>query len=84
MKPETRSRSARSIRPWLIALGTWAALAVVAFIALWLLRGDTLDSQSRELDVLSLALTDELQQRLQGAEEGLRAMQEELREDRCP
>jgi signal transduction histidine kinase len=71
-------------RPWLIALAFWLALACVATVGLWHLRRDTLASQVRELGLLSLALTDEIDRGLQGAEEGLRALRAELAQGRLP
>src|SRR5882672_3451847 len=64
------------------ALGVAVALALVAAIVLWHLRRDALDVQARELGLLSLALTDDLDRGLRGAEAGLRAISDELREHR--
>ena len=80
MNPPTAPRPATSIRPWLIALGLWLALAAVVAVALWHLRRDAVNVQARELDLLSLALTDELDRGLRGAEEGLHALRAELSE----
>ncbi len=63
-------------------MGLWLVLAFVASIALWNLRGNILGAQTRELNLLSLALTDEIDRGLQGAQEGLRAIRLELREAR--
>jgi len=82
MEPESRTRVARSRRPWLIALGLWLALAAVASTALWHLRRDALDSQSRELRLLSLTLADGIDRGLRGADEGLHALRAELLEGR--
>jgi signal transduction histidine kinase len=71
-------------RPWWIALGLWLALAAMAALALWHLRSEALDGQTRELALLSLALTDELDRGLQGAEEGLRALRAELADGQLP
>jgi signal transduction histidine kinase len=71
-------------RTWLIALILWLALATVAALALWHLRSDTVKGQMRELGLLSLALTDEIDRGLQGAEEGLKALRAELRDGRLP
>jgi signal transduction histidine kinase/ActR/RegA family two-component response regulator len=68
--------------PWLVALALWLVVAVVSALALWHLRVQSLDAQKRELALLSLALTDELERGLQGAEDGLHAMREELTEKR--
>ncbi len=67
-----------------IALGLWAVLAAVTVLALWHLRRDAIDSQSRELGVLSLALTDEVDRGLQGVQEGLQALRIEWRDQRLP
>ena len=77
-------RFAASWRPWLIAGALWLALAAVASVALWHLRREALDSQARELDLLSLALADEVDRGLQGAQEGLQAMRDEWGEGRLP
>ncbi len=69
---------------WLIALGLGLFMAAVAAFALWHLRQDALDSQVRELGLLSLALTDEIDRGLHGAEEGVHAMRIELREGGLP
>ncbi len=69
-------------RLWWVAMGLWLVLAFVASIALWNLRGNILGAQTRELNLLSLALTDEIDRGLQGAQEGLRAIRLELREAR--
>jgi len=80
MNPSSAPRPATSLRPWLIALGLWLALAAVVAVALWHLRRDAVNVQARELDLLSLALTDELDRGLRGAEEGLHALRAELSE----
>lgn len=68
--------------PWLVAGAFWLVVAIVAALALWHLRLQTLDAQRRELALLSLALTDEIDRGLQGAEDGLHAMRAELGEKR--
>jgi signal transduction histidine kinase len=65
-----------------VAAGLWLALTAIACFALWQLRRDAVDSQARELGLLSLALTDEIDRGLQGAEEGLHAMRAELHDGR--
>ena len=80
--PQPRSES--SWRPWLIALCLWAALAATASLALWHLRRDAVESQTRELGLLSLALTDAIDRGLRGAEEGLHALRGELRQGGLP
>ena len=84
MNPRSPPRSATSIQPWLIAFGLWLALAAVAAIALWQLRRDAVDVEARQLGLLSLALTDEVDRGLQGAEEGMHALRAELSEGRLP
>jgi hypothetical protein len=59
-------------------------LAAIAVLALWHLRRDTLDSQTRELGLLSLALTDEIDRGLRGTQEGLQALRAELRGGHLP
>ncbi len=68
--------------PWVMALGLWLALTAVAAVTLWHLRRDTVASQTRELNLLALALTDEIDRGLRGTEEGLRALRTELHEGR--
>ncbi|MDE2371950.1 MAG: response regulator [Burkholderiales bacterium] len=75
---------ARSWRPWLVALGLWLALAAVAALALWRMHRDAVEGQSREINLLSLALADEIARGLQGAETALRALGSELRDERVP
>ena len=69
---------------WLTGLVLALSLVVVATVALWHLRGETIDSQARELSLLSLALTDEIHRELRGMSAGLRAMQLELDEGSLP
>ena len=69
---------------WLTGLVLALSLVVVAAVALWHLRGETIDSQARELSLLSLALTDEIHRELRGMSAGLRAMQLELDEGSLP
>jgi len=71
-------------RPWLLALVLWLMVAVVATLALWQLRRSALESQGREMDLLSTALTDEVERGLRGAEEGLQALRLELAQHRLP
>jgi len=72
----TPSAPVRSFAPrwWLAALAGVCVFALVAAGALWRLHRDTLDAQARELNLLSLALADELTRGLEGAEEGLRSV----------
>jgi signal transduction histidine kinase/ActR/RegA family two-component response regulator len=57
-----------------------------ALVCLWLLhlRSDAVRQQQRELALLSLALADETDRGLQGAEEGLQALRKELAQGRLP
>ena len=69
---------------WLTVIGLWLALTSAAAVTLWHLRSDALDGQARELSLLSLALTDEVDRGLQGAEDGLQALRTELGDGRLP
>lgn len=71
-------------RPWLLALTLWLLVAAVTSLALWQLHRTALDNQRRELELLSLALTDELDRGLRGAEEGLQALGLELGQRQLP
>jgi len=59
-------------------------LAATASLALWHLRRDAVESQKRELGLLSLALTDAIERGLGGAEEGLHDLRGELRQGGVP
>lgn len=59
-------------------------LAATASLALWHLRRGAVESQMRELGLLSLALTDAIDRGLRGAEEGLYALRGELRQGGVP
>lgn len=74
----------RVSRLWAVAIGLGVALVVVTGVALTHLRGETINSQSRELTMLSLALTDEIHRELRGMNAGLHAMQVELNEASLP
>jgi signal transduction histidine kinase/CheY-like chemotaxis protein len=88
MRDLVASRTAAELRrswgSWWIALGLWLALATVASVALWHLRRNAIDGEKRELNLLSVALTDEIDRGLRGVEEGLHALRSELREGRLP
>ncbi|SDP91520.1 Signal transduction histidine kinase [Rhodoferax sp. OV413] len=79
-----RKRWATVPRLWAVGLGLGLSLVVTAVVALWHLRGETIDSQARELSLLSLALTDEIHRELRGMNAGLHAMQVELEEGSLP
>jgi signal transduction histidine kinase len=70
--------------PWLLALALWLLVATVTSLALWQLHRTALESQKREMELLSLALTDELDRGLRGVEAGLQALGLELRQRRLP
>ena len=82
--PDTTFRPRASGLPWLFALALWLLLVAVTSLALWQLHRSALESQGREMALLSLALTDELDRGLQGAEEGLQALALELGRRRLP
>jgi signal transduction histidine kinase/CheY-like chemotaxis protein len=65
-------------RVWQVTLATAIAIAVFAALGLLHLRQNAFEGQSRELDLLSLALADEVDRGLQGVEEGLQAIRQEL------
>ena len=67
-----------------MALALWLLLAAAATLALWHLRRETVEAQTRELDLLSLALTGEIERGLRGAEEGLLALRAEWKEGHLP
>jgi len=77
-------RSTRAAGPWRIGLAIVIVLTLAAALGLWHLRRDAVEVQARELGLLSLALTDEIDRGLQGAQEGLQAMGAELRDGRLP
>jgi signal transduction histidine kinase/CheY-like chemotaxis protein len=84
MPSDNPPRPRRSWLPWVIALLLWGVLAAMASLMLWHLRRGAVESQTREIGLLSLALTDAIDRGLRGAEEGLHAMREELKEERLP
>jgi signal transduction histidine kinase len=66
----------------MIVLGVGVALCLATAFALWHLRGDAVDSQSRELGLLSLALSDDVDRGMHEVELGLHAIQGELKDGR--
>jgi signal transduction histidine kinase len=70
------------LRKWTVALTIWLVVSLFASLALWHLRNDALRSQTRELRLLTLALTHETDHGLLGIDEGLRALQAELQAGR--
>lgn len=83
-KPIRQESDDSGRRLWLIALGLGLALAMASAAFLWHLRSDAFESQARELGLLSLALSDEIDRGLQGTAEGLNAVRSELRDGRLP
>ncbi|HZE92323.1 MAG TPA: ATP-binding protein [Rhizobacter sp.] len=63
-----------------MALALWMVLAAIAALALWHLRREAVDSEMRDLGLLSLALTDEIDRGVRGVEVGLQALRGELHE----
>ncbi len=84
MPTGTPLRPRSAWQPWLLALSLWLVLAAIAALALWHLRRDTVESQTRELGLLSLALTDEIDRGLRGTQDGLQALRNEWREGHLP
>ena len=78
----TENQSTR--RLWLIVLAFCFLLTAVVSLDLWHLRREAISGQTRELGLLSLALSDEIDRGLQGVQEGLHAMATELGEGRLP
>ena len=78
MKQTSAVDAGRPWRPWLTALGLWLTLAAASCAALWQMRREAIDSQGRELSLLSLASTDAIDRGLRGADEGLHALRAEL------
>jgi signal transduction histidine kinase/ActR/RegA family two-component response regulator len=76
--------AARRTRIW--APGLLLAVGLSALVGVWLLqqRSDAVRHQQRELALLSLALADETDRGLQGADEGLQTMRKELRQGQLP
>ena len=65
-------------RLWLFALVVWLVVGAIATVNLWHLRQNAMEAQSREIELLSLALIDEVERGLRGVEDGLNALQHEL------
>ena len=84
MTGDTKLRKTASLRPWAIALALWLLLALISSAALWQFRQDAITSHARELDLLSLSLTDEINRGLRSVEEGLLALRIELQQHRLP
>ncbi|WP_159594238.1 ATP-binding protein [Hydrogenophaga sp. BPS33] len=84
LNSDTSSRPLAAWLPWLFALALWLLLVAVTALSLWQLHRTALDSQRREMALLSLALTDELDRGLRGAEEGLQALGTELGSRQSP
>ncbi|MFO1341213.1 MAG: ATP-binding protein [Burkholderiaceae bacterium] len=71
-------------RPWWVALALWLALSAGAAAAMWHVRRIELADEARTLEVLTLALADEVERSLQSAETGLRGLRGELVSGRLP
>ncbi len=84
MFPEPLPRKSTPWRAWWIAIAMWLVLLAAAAVALWHLRLDALRGEARELSLLSLALTDEMDRGLQSAEAGLHALRAELDDGDLP
>lgn len=69
-------------RLWLGAVALWLALSAIASASLWHLHHNAVSAQERELRVLSLALTNEVDRGLRGVEEGFTTLRLELRDGR--
>lgn len=68
-------------RYWLVALALWLTVAAVSGAALWHTHESSLEHQLRMTDLISLALTDEMDRGLRGVQDGLNELRGELRED---
>ena len=79
---ESQNTSSAGARLAIIAAGLGIALCVGTAFLLWHLRSDAVDNESRELGLLSLALTDETDRGMQAVEAGLRALRGEIAEGR--
>jgi len=82
-RPQQRGRLAIS-QVWLFTLATAIAMVALAAMGLWHLRQSAFDAQSRELGLLSLALTDEIDRGLQGVEEGLHTIRRDFLDGQIP
>lgn len=71
-------------RLWLMALSLAITLAVAAALAMWHLRRVSFDARAQELGSLSLAVSDDIDRGLQGAQGGLYALRRELAEGLLP
>ena len=70
--------------PWRAALALLAGLVLLATFFLWHLRRAAIDGESRQLALISAALTNEIHHGLEGAEEGMRAIRDQLRDGDLP
>ena len=71
-------------RLWLFAFALWIAVTAISGIALWHLRLSATEFQSREIDLFSRGVADEMDRALRGVEDGLFAIRDELKEGRSP
>ena len=65
-------------RAWVATLGLAVVLAISTVFALWQLRRETLGNEARELELVSIALTDEVDRGLQAVREGMLAIHSEF------
>ena len=84
MEPAGTPRPAEGWRPWSIAFVFWLVLVIAACLTLWHLRRDAIEGHTRELALLSLALTDEMDRGLDSVQWGLQALRTEWQEERLP
>ncbi|MFC5499425.1 ATP-binding protein [Caenimonas terrae] len=84
MESRLRTRLQQIPRRWLLAIAFTLGVALLSAAVLWHLRANALQAQARELTLLSLALADEADRGLQGAQQGLQALRAELQDGRLP
>jgi signal transduction histidine kinase len=76
--------SPAGVRLAIIAACLGIILCGATAFVLWHLRSDAVDSESRELGLVSLALTDDIDRGMQAVETGLRAVRAEIADGRLP
>jgi signal transduction histidine kinase/ActR/RegA family two-component response regulator len=82
MESEASQPRPQAARAWLTVASLWLAMAAFAVLALWHLRHEAMNSQARELTLLSLLSTDAIERGVFGAEEGLHALRAEIEDGR--
>lgn len=80
---ERNQDRASTRRYWLVALVLWLTVAAVSGAALWHTHESSLEHQLRMTDLISLALTDEMDRGLRGVQDGLNEVRSELRDDKA-